>query len=151
VTFVLPQDWWRVRLLDDEQRRRDIVALVRRATAGRADSGGLAAELTGLLEEVTSGAGGRHAVEMWLSLLVRRLRRCDRGHVGPGLQRVHRVAGGPAQEPAGILLCPQTIGDGDLVGVRLPRSAVGGPVQPGRGLLHDGSGGLTTVQIPVPG
>jgi S-DNA-T family DNA segregation ATPase FtsK/SpoIIIE len=50
----------------------------------------------------------------------------------------------------GALLSPQSITDGDLVGVRLPRSAVGGSVQPGRALLHDGSGELVTVQVPAP-
>jgi S-DNA-T family DNA segregation ATPase FtsK/SpoIIIE len=50
----------------------------------------------------------------------------------------------------GALLSPQSITDGDLVGVRLPRSSVGGPVQPGRALLHDGSGELVTVQVPLP-
>jgi S-DNA-T family DNA segregation ATPase FtsK/SpoIIIE len=37
----------------------------------------------------------------------------------------------------GILLSPQSVADGDLLGVRLSR-AVGGPVQPGRGLLCAG-------------
>ena len=36
---------------------------------------------------------------------------------------------------SGLLLAPQAIGDGDLFGVRLARSAVGGPLLPGRGLL----------------
>lgn len=50
----------------------------------------------------------------------------------------------------GALLCPQGITDGDLIGIRLPRSSVGGQIQPGRALLHDGSGELVTVQVPVP-
>ncbi|WP_336921807.1 FtsK/SpoIIIE domain-containing protein [Aquipuribacter sp. SD81] len=50
----------------------------------------------------------------------------------------------------GALLCPQSPLDGDTVGVRLPRSLVGQPVQPGRALLHLGDGELVTVQVPVP-
>ena len=49
----------------------------------------------------------------------------------------------------GLLLSPQGGGDGDLVGVRLPRSAVGLAVQPGRGLLHLGDGRLVCVVIPT--
>lgn len=49
----------------------------------------------------------------------------------------------------GALLSPQQIIDGDLVGVRLPRSAVGGPVRPGRALVHLGDAALVTVQIPT--
>ncbi|MGY2082758.1 FtsK/SpoIIIE domain-containing protein [Blastococcus sp. SYSU DS0539] len=50
----------------------------------------------------------------------------------------------------GLLLSPQGSTDGDLIGVRLPRSAVGGPVRPGRGLLHLGDGVLRTVAVPPP-
>jgi S-DNA-T family DNA segregation ATPase FtsK/SpoIIIE len=49
----------------------------------------------------------------------------------------------------GALLSPQDFTDGDIVGVRVPRSTVGGPVQPGRALLHLGTGELITVQVPV--
>ncbi len=48
----------------------------------------------------------------------------------------------------GALLNPRNIFDGDLVGVRLPRSMVAGPITPGRALVHLGSGDLHTVQIP---
>jgi DNA segregation ATPase FtsK/SpoIIIE, S-DNA-T family len=48
----------------------------------------------------------------------------------------------------GVLLSPQGSADGDLIGVRLPRSAVGGPVQPGRALAHLGAGELLTVAVP---
>lgn len=48
----------------------------------------------------------------------------------------------------GLLLSPQGTTDGDLIGVRLPRSAAGQPVQPGRGLLHLGDGVLVTVALP---
>jgi S-DNA-T family DNA segregation ATPase FtsK/SpoIIIE len=50
----------------------------------------------------------------------------------------------------GLLLSPQGSTDGDLIGVRVPRSAVGQPVQPGRGLLHLGDGVVRTVVVPTP-
>lgn len=53
------------------------------------------------------------------------------------------------QNRNGALLCPQGLGDGDLIGVRLPRSAIGGPVSPGRALLHLGDGQPVTVQVPL--
>ena len=49
----------------------------------------------------------------------------------------------------GVLLSPQGSTDGDLVGVRVPRSALGGAVRPGRGLLHLGDGVLRTVALPA--
>jgi S-DNA-T family DNA segregation ATPase FtsK/SpoIIIE len=52
---------------------------------------------------------------------------------------------------AGVLLSPQNPTDGDLLGVRLPRSAVGNPVKPGRGLLHLGDGRLVSVALPRTG
>lgn len=48
----------------------------------------------------------------------------------------------------GTLLSPQGTTDGELIGVRLPRSVVGGPVVPGRALLHLGDTLLHTVQVP---
>jgi len=51
----------------------------------------------------------------------------------------------------GLLLAPQSITEGDLVGVRVPRSVLGQPTQPGRGLLHLGDGELRTVQVPHAG
>jgi len=50
----------------------------------------------------------------------------------------------------GVLLSPQQTTDGDLIGVRLPRSIAGQPVQPGRGLVHLGDGSLLTVAVPTP-
>lgn len=50
----------------------------------------------------------------------------------------------------GLLLSPQGNADGDLIGVRLPRSSVGGPILAGRGLVHLGDNGLVTVQVPLP-
>ncbi|HEY1640787.1 MAG TPA: FtsK/SpoIIIE domain-containing protein [Streptosporangiaceae bacterium] len=49
----------------------------------------------------------------------------------------------------GCLLSPQSISDGDLVGVRLARSALGEPVRAGRALLSTGDGSLITVAVPV--
>lgn len=48
----------------------------------------------------------------------------------------------------GLLLAPQSITEGDLIGVRPPRSALGQPAQPGRGLLHLGDGEPRVVQVP---
>ena len=50
---------------------------------------------------------------------------------------------------AGALLCPQGVSDGDLIGVRLPRSLVGDPVKPGRAYLNTGDGSLLTVTVPT--
>ncbi|MDF9814920.1 FtsK/SpoIIIE domain-containing protein [Streptomyces sp. SPB162] len=49
----------------------------------------------------------------------------------------------------GLLLSPQNMSDGDLVGVRLQRGSIGQAVQPGRGLLHLGDGEIRTVQVPL--
>lgn len=50
----------------------------------------------------------------------------------------------------GMLLSPQGISDGDLVGARVPRGQLGGPVQVGRGLLHLGDGVLRQVATVAP-
>ncbi len=52
---------------------------------------------------------------------------------------------------AGAVLSPQAMADGDLVGVRLPRSAISDQVRPGRALLHLGGGTLATVVVARPG
>jgi len=49
----------------------------------------------------------------------------------------------------GALLSPQSATDGDLIGVRLPRSLMGGAVQPGRALLHLGDAQLQVVAVPL--
>lgn len=49
----------------------------------------------------------------------------------------------------GALLSPRSPTDGDLIGVRLPRSVVGLPVRPGRALVHLGDSLLQTVQVPM--
>ncbi|AVH55918.1 MULTISPECIES: FtsK/SpoIIIE domain-containing protein [Streptomyces] len=48
----------------------------------------------------------------------------------------------------GLLLSPQESSSGDLIGLRIGRSSVGYPVQPGRGVLHLGDGRLLSVLIP---
>jgi len=50
----------------------------------------------------------------------------------------------------GALLSPQNRTDGDLIGFRLPRTAVGQPIQPGRALMHLGDGQAIPVQVPLP-
>jgi S-DNA-T family DNA segregation ATPase FtsK/SpoIIIE len=50
---------------------------------------------------------------------------------------------------SGALLSPQDLTDGDIIGLRLPRSTVGGQVQPGRALMHLGDGDLVSVQVPL--
>ncbi|MGQ4382678.1 FtsK/SpoIIIE domain-containing protein [Streptomyces sp. SAS_270] len=49
----------------------------------------------------------------------------------------------------GILLSPQDSSAGELIGIRTNRSMVGGPVAPGKGLLHLGSGEPLTVTTPL--
>ncbi|GGN28877.1 FtsK/SpoIIIE domain-containing protein [Streptomyces fuscichromogenes] len=48
----------------------------------------------------------------------------------------------------GILLSPQESGSGELIGIRTTRAMVGGPIQPGKGMLHLGSGEHVTVTTP---
>ncbi|MBZ5735404.1 FHA domain-containing protein [Nocardioides sp. TRM66260-LWL] len=50
----------------------------------------------------------------------------------------------------GLLLSPQSYGDGELVGLRLPRDLIGGPIQPGRGWLHRGDGQWVQVATCAP-
>ncbi|SEC06162.1 DNA segregation ATPase FtsK/SpoIIIE, S-DNA-T family [Streptomyces sp. 2224.1] len=47
----------------------------------------------------------------------------------------------------GLLLKPQNMSDGELVGVKVPRSRLGA-TRPGRAILHLGDGVLRTVQVP---
>ncbi|MFC8129017.1 FtsK/SpoIIIE domain-containing protein [Streptomyces sp. NPDC057302] len=49
----------------------------------------------------------------------------------------------------GILLSPQDSSSGDLIGLRISRSMVGGPIAPGKGMLHLGSGEIATVTTPM--
>jgi DNA segregation ATPase FtsK/SpoIIIE, S-DNA-T family len=47
----------------------------------------------------------------------------------------------------GLLLKPQNLSDGELIGVKIPRSRLGA-ARPGRAILHLGDGVLRTVQVP---
>ncbi len=47
----------------------------------------------------------------------------------------------------GLLLKPQNMSDGDLIGVKIPRSRLNAPTA-GRAILHLGDGVLRTVQVP---
>jgi len=49
----------------------------------------------------------------------------------------------------GCLTAPQTLPEGDLIGVRLTHSVIGNPVKPGRALLHLGDGNLVTLTVPA--
>ncbi|MBS2547705.1 cell division protein FtsK [Catenulispora sp. NL8] len=49
----------------------------------------------------------------------------------------------------GALLSPQGPTDGNLIGARVPRGAIGAQIQPGRALLQLGDGALRTVQVPM--
>ncbi|MFJ6571609.1 FtsK/SpoIIIE domain-containing protein [Streptomyces sp. NPDC091292] len=49
----------------------------------------------------------------------------------------------------GLLLSPQDSGAGELIGIRTTRSMVGGPIAPGKGLLHLGDGEPLTVTTPM--
>lgn len=49
----------------------------------------------------------------------------------------------------GILLSPQDSSAGDLIGIRTTRSMVGGPIAPGKGMLHLGTGEHITVTTPM--
>lgn len=49
----------------------------------------------------------------------------------------------------GMLLSPQSLGDGEVIGVKLSRGLVGQAPRPGRGLLHLGDGTLASVQVPA--
>jgi DNA segregation ATPase FtsK/SpoIIIE, S-DNA-T family len=49
----------------------------------------------------------------------------------------------------GCLTAPAALPEGDLIGVRLSRDAVGQPPRPGRCLLNSGDGALVTVAVPA--
>ncbi|WP_431035841.1 FtsK/SpoIIIE domain-containing protein [Streptomyces sp. P6-2-1] len=48
----------------------------------------------------------------------------------------------------GLLLSPRSTTAGDLAGLRLTRAETGGPVTPGRGLLHLGDGEAVRITVP---
>ncbi|WP_033346543.1 FtsK/SpoIIIE domain-containing protein, partial [Catenuloplanes japonicus] len=49
---------------------------------------------------------------------------------------------------SGLLIAPQSITDGELIGLRIPRGIIGQSGNPGRAYLHLGDGVLTAVQVP---
>jgi S-DNA-T family DNA segregation ATPase FtsK/SpoIIIE len=49
----------------------------------------------------------------------------------------------------GCLTAPQTLPEGELIGVRLTHAHTGSPVRAGRALLNTGDGNLITVTIPA--
>ncbi|MES4891779.1 FtsK/SpoIIIE domain-containing protein [Streptomyces sp. NPDC096012] len=98
------------------------------------------------------------------------LRTCDAGEVlqsvlrGAAGREVGIVIAGDAEDVCGgfsgwqvdlkkarrgLLLSPQNMSDGELIGIRLQRGSVGQAVQPGRGLLHLGDNTVHTVQVPL--
>ena len=68
---------------------------------------------------------------------------------------VNEVAGGFSGRQVdmkgrqGLLINPQSITDGELLGVRVPRSSLGNNPTAGRGFINDGSGELELVQVPA--
>lgn len=68
-TFVMPEDWFRIRM-EPAHRERDIDALVDLLTARRSDKDSLAPELREMARNMTRFADP-HAVELYLSLTER--------------------------------------------------------------------------------
>lgn len=54
------------------------------------------------------------------------------------------------QGEEGLLLSPQGLSDGDVVGTRIPRDVINPQVVPGRGWLHLGDGNLIQVATVAP-
>ncbi|MCW2790383.1 MAG: cell division protein FtsK [Aeromicrobium sp.] len=50
----------------------------------------------------------------------------------------------------GVVISPQGTSDGELIGVRMPRSSIGAQTQAGRVLTNLGDGVLRTIQAPLP-
>jgi S-DNA-T family DNA segregation ATPase FtsK/SpoIIIE len=50
----------------------------------------------------------------------------------------------------GVVISPQGVSDGELIGVRMPRSSTGASQQAGRVLANLGDGVLRTIQVPLP-
>ncbi|MET1036814.1 MAG: cell division protein FtsK, partial [Aeromicrobium sp.] len=49
----------------------------------------------------------------------------------------------------GVVIAPQGVTDGELIGVRMPRSSIGAQTQAGRVLANLGDGVLRTIQTPL--
>jgi S-DNA-T family DNA segregation ATPase FtsK/SpoIIIE len=50
----------------------------------------------------------------------------------------------------GVVIATSSSTDGELIGVRIPRSSMGGATQAGRVLANLGDGTLQTIQVPMP-
>ncbi|MGW1975745.1 FtsK/SpoIIIE domain-containing protein [Streptomyces sp. NPDC001889] len=50
----------------------------------------------------------------------------------------------------GALLAPRALGDGEVVGARVPHGLLGADTEPGRAHLHLGDGNFVTVRVPSP-
>ncbi|WP_328295773.1 FtsK/SpoIIIE domain-containing protein [Kineococcus sp. NBC_00420] len=93
------------------------------------------------------------AADSWLAALVARAGRDGTGVIVAGETAEVGAGFSNWQVPlrrnrCGVLIAPSDIMAGDVVGVRVPRSALGAPAQPGRVLLHTGDGELRTVAVP---
>ncbi|MFE0425530.1 FtsK/SpoIIIE domain-containing protein, partial [Streptomyces sp. NPDC058953] len=50
----------------------------------------------------------------------------------------------------GALLAPRALGDGEILGLRVPHGLLGADPEPGRAHLHLGDGRFLTVRVPAP-
>ncbi|MEW1552035.1 FtsK/SpoIIIE domain-containing protein [Streptomyces tsukubensis] len=50
----------------------------------------------------------------------------------------------------GALLAPRALGDGEILGLRVPHGLLGADTEPGRAHLHLGDGRFRTVRVPAP-
>ncbi|MFC4908409.1 ATP-binding protein [Actinomadura gamaensis] len=82
----------------------------------------------------------QHGFEEGLALVVGR----DEDKIMP----YGRWLGNAQKACRGLLLSPQKIGAGDLIGIKIGSSFVGSSVIPGRGWLHLGDGKLLAVTVP---
>lgn len=128
--LAVPEQWWRALL--DEAGPEPVVLLLDDAELLRD------CPAAAVFEDVVKGALGAHRVLVLAG-------NADGLCLGLSGWQVEAK-----KARRGLLLSPQGGSDGDLIGVRLPRSAVGQPVQPGRGLLHLGDSRILTVAVPVP-
>ena len=49
----------------------------------------------------------------------------------------------------GVLINPQSITEGELIGIRVPRSSLGNNPQAGRAMANFGDGTLRVIQVPI--
>ncbi|WP_432535847.1 FtsK/SpoIIIE domain-containing protein [Kineococcus arenarius] len=94
------------------------------------------------------------STDAWLAAFVARARSSgsavvvagEAGEVGAGFSNWQVPL---RRNRCGVLIAPQDVMAGDVVGARVPRSALGGAPNPGRVLLHAGDGELVPVQVPA--